>query len=81
MPRNYRQEYDRYQGKPDQIKRRASRNMARRKMIKAGRARIGDGMDVSHSDNNPKNNSSKNLSVKSKKSNRSFPRNKNAGKK
>jgi len=55
--------------------------MARRKMIKAGRARIGDGMDVSHSDNNPKNNSSKNLSVKSKKSNRSFPRNKNAGKK
>jgi hypothetical protein len=27
--RNYRQEYDRYQGKPNQIKRRSSRNKDR----------------------------------------------------
>lgn len=30
--RNYRKEYDDYQGKPEQIKRRAARNKARRKL-------------------------------------------------
>ena len=34
--RNYRQEYDRYQGKPNQIKRRSSRNKARAIMAKKG---------------------------------------------
>jgi len=78
--RNYRQEYDRYQGKPEQIKRRSNRNKARRKLAKKGRVRLGDGMDVDHKNTNPNDNSDKNLSVKTKSSNRSFKRNKNAGK-
>jgi len=40
----------------------------------------GDGKDVHHRDGNPKNRSSKNLSVKSKARNRSFKRTKTAGK-
>jgi len=72
--RNYRQEYDRYQGKPAQKKRRASRNKANRLVGK-------NGMDVDHKDGNPLNNSRKNLKVKPKGTNRSFPRNKRAGKK
>lgn len=69
-PRNYRKEYDDYHGKPEQRKRRSSRNLARRKMVKAGRVKKGDGKDVDHKDRNPKNNSTKNLRVQSKKKNR-----------
>lgn len=47
-PRNFRREYDAYQGKPEQIKNRAKRNAARAEMIKAGRVRKGDGKDVDH---------------------------------
>lgn len=79
--RNYRKEYDNYQGKPEQIERRSSRNKARHKMVAAGKASKGDGKDVDHKDTNPKNNSSKNLRVKSKSSNRSFPRTSKARKK
>ena len=70
-----------YNQKPEQKKRRAQRNAARRKMIKAGKARKGDGKDVAHLDNNPHNNSSSNLRMQSKAKNRSFARNKNAGRK
>lgn len=70
-----------YNSKPEQIKRRGERNAARRKMEKAGKVRKGDGKDVAHKDNNTANNSSKNLAVQSKAKNRSFPRNKNAGRK
>ena len=70
MPRNYRDEYDNYQGRPDQRKNRSSRNKARRKMVIAGRARKGDGRDVHHRDGNPKNNSLKNLTILGKSSNR-----------
>ena len=48
MARDYRKEYDRYQGKPEQIKNRAMRNTARAKMMKAGKAKKGDGKDVAH---------------------------------
>ena len=65
MARNYRKEYDRYQGTAAQKKRRAGRNAARRKMIASGKARKGDGKDVAHKDNNPKNNKSKNLKMQS----------------
>lgn len=68
-----------YNAKPEQKKRRAQRNAARRKMIKAGLARKGDGKDVAHKDNNPNNNSRSNLSIQSKAKNRSFPRNKRGG--
>lgn len=77
--RNYREEYDRYHKKPSQKKRRAKRNAARAKLMKKGRVKLGDGRDVAHKDNNPNNNSGKNLGVQSKSKNRSFPRNKKGG--
>lgn len=46
--RNYRSEYDNYQGKPEQIKKRAERVKARRMMEKTGAAAKGDGKDVDH---------------------------------
>jgi len=67
-----------YNAKPEQKKRRAQRNAARRKMEAAGKVHKGDGKDVAHKDNNPKNNSSSNLAVQSKAKNRSFKRDKNA---
>ena len=76
--RNYRKEYDRYQGKPNQIKRRSSRNKARAIMARKGLVRKGDGKDVHHTTGNPMNNSR--LSVKSKSKNRSFARTRTGGK-
>ena len=82
MASKARQEAQRkYNAKPEQKKRRAQRNAARRQMIKAGKARKGDGKDVAHKDNNPHNNKASNLQMQSKAKNRSFPRNKNAGRK
>lgn len=72
---------DKYNSKPEQKKRRAQRNAARRKMIKAGKVRKGDGKDVAHKDNNTANNSRSNLAVQSKAKNRSFPRTKTARRK
>lgn len=69
-----------YNKKPEQKKRRAQRNAARAKMIKAGKAKKGDGKDVAHRNGNPKDNSSSNLTMQSKKENRSFARTKTAGK-
>ena len=43
MARNYRAEYDNYQGSTKQKKRRAARNRVRRRMIRSGKARKGDG--------------------------------------
>ena len=65
--RNYRREYDQYHGTKLQIKRRASRNKARR----LANGRKGDGLDVDHKDGNPMNNSKENLRKVSKKFNRS----------
>lgn len=48
MARNYKQEYDNYQGTPEQIKKRAERVKARRMMEKTGAAKKGDGKDVDH---------------------------------
>jgi len=81
MARNYKKEYKNYHSSPKQKKNRASRNAARNEKIKAGIVQKGDGKDVHHKDGNPKNNSKKNLSIVNKSSNRSFPRNKKAGKK
>jgi hypothetical protein len=69
-PRNYKQEYDRYHSKDDQIKNRASRNKARRAVVKAkGKAAV-KGKDVDHKDGNPRNNSLANLRLQSKHVNR-----------
>jgi hypothetical protein len=46
--RNYRKEYDEYHAKPEQKKRRAERNNARRKAAKAGKVRKGDNKEVHH---------------------------------
>ena len=68
--RNYAKEYANYQGRPEQIARRSSRNKARRLM--------GDkavkGMDVGHKDNNPLNNDPKNLKMEDPSKNRREPR-------
>ena len=79
--RDYRAEYDRYHASPEQKKKRASRNAARATMVAKGKVRKGDGKDVDHKNSNPKDNAKGNLRVQSKSANRSFPRNKNAGKK
>lgn len=70
MARDYRREYDTYQGTPEQKKARAKRNAARRKLEKEGRVRKGDGKEVDHKDGNPHNNSPKNLRVMSRSANR-----------
>jgi len=77
--RNYRKEYDNYQGSPEQIARRSNRNKARRIMAKKGKVKKGDGKDVHHSSGNPMDNTR--LAVKAKSKNRSFARTKSARKK
>ena len=72
--RNYKSEYKNYHSRPKQKKRRAQRNSARSKMVRAGKARKGDGKDVHHRNRNTKDNRSKNLAVVSKRKNRSFKR-------
>lgn len=75
MARNYKREYETYQGKPEQIKKRAMRNAARAKMVKAGKAHKGDGKDVGHVVALDKGGSNKNgLRMVSKSANRSFDR-------
>ena len=63
MKRDYRKEYDEYHAKPEQKKRRASRNAARNKLAKTGRVSKGDGKEVDHKDMNPRNNKRSNLKV------------------
>lgn len=46
--RDYRKEYDQYQGTPAQKKRRAARNQARRVAIREGRVHKGDGKELDH---------------------------------
>lgn len=46
--RDYKKEYRDYQGTPLQKKRRADRNRARRKAIREGRVRKGDGKELDH---------------------------------
>ena len=68
--RNYAKEYANYQGTPEQIARRSSRNKARRAM--------GDkavkGIDVEHKDNDPLKNSPDNLHNENPSDNRREPR-------
>ena len=76
--RNYRQEYDRYQGKPEQIKRRTARNAARNALKKAG-VNVA-GKDVAHRNGNPRDNRRSNLTVQTASKNRSYARTRTAGK-
>lgn len=80
--RDYKQELaTEKKNHPEKAKKRARNNAARRKMIAAGKARIGDGMDVAHKDNNTKNNKLGNLDLQKPSENRSFKRTKTAGRK
>lgn len=72
MARDYAKEYREYHGRPEQIKRRSGRNQARRKMVKKGLARKGDGKDVHHKDKNTTNNRASNLAIMSRSRNRSI---------
>lgn len=75
MPRDYKREYQTYQGTEQQKKNRAMRNAARRKMVKAGKASKGDGKDVGHVVALDKGGSNKSgLRMVSKSANRSFDR-------
>lgn len=78
--RNYRKEYDNYQGRPEQIANRSKRNQARAKMMEAGLAKKGDGKDVDHAKPLDKggSNSRSNLRIRSRSSNRSFRRTRTA---
>lgn len=73
--RNYKREYETFQGKPEQVKKRAMRNAARAKLTKAGKVHKGDGKDVAHVKALDKGGSNKTgLRVESASANRSFKR-------
>ena len=76
--RDYKKEYENYHSSPEQIKRRAKRNEARR--ILKNRKGI-KGKDVHHKDNNPMNNDKSNLSIVSQNYNRKEPRLREKGEK
>lgn len=81
MARDYRKEYDNYQGTPEQRARNNARKKARREAIKLGLIKPGSKLDINHADGNPLNNKPKNLQPESVHGNRSYPRTKGAGKK
>lgn len=63
-------EYEKFQSSAKAKAERASRNSARRSALKSGRVHKGDGKDIDHKDSNPRHNSSSNLRVVSRKTNR-----------
>lgn len=81
MARDYKQEYAKYQGKPEQIANRSDRNQARAALAKKGVVHKGDGMDVDHKRPLVKggSNAAGNLRAVPKSENRSFARTKKAG--
>ena len=70
--RDYKQEYANYHSKPSQKKKRASRGRARYSLQKKGKVRLGDNKDVDHKNHNANDNSSSNLRVVPKSTNRSY---------
>jgi hypothetical protein len=49
--RNYKKEYKKFQSTDEQKKKRAARNKERRKALKKGTVKKGDGYDMSHTKN------------------------------
>jgi|TARA_Y100000401_G_scaffold105251_1_gene97744 hypothetical protein len=77
VSRNYKREYANETA--TRRKKRVNRNLARRIMKRKGLVKKGDGKDVHHVGGNALNKKSK-LKVVSARTNRSYPRTKNAGK-
>jgi hypothetical protein len=77
MPRNYKQEYENYQGTEASKEDRAQRNKARRMLEKKGVVHKGDGKDVDHKKPLSKGGTTVigNLKAKPAAKNRSFKRN------
>lgn len=77
MARNYKNEYESYQGTEEQKKNRAKRNNARRRLEREGKVSKGDGKDVDHREPLSKGggNGKSNLRVVDANKNRSFKRN------
>ena len=76
--RNYKKE-SKCDAKPLEKKKRVNRNLARRRAMRAGKVKKGDGKDVHHVGGNALKKKGK-VRVVSASTNRSFKRNKNAGK-
>lgn len=76
--RDFKDEYQKYQGTPEQKKNRAKRNAARATAEKAGKVHKGDGKDVDHKVALSKggSNSTSNHRVVKASTNRSFKRTK-----
>lgn len=76
--RDYKKQYEKYDGKDDVKKDRAKRNGARRQLEREGKVSKGDGKDVDHKKPLSKggSNSRSNLRVKSSSANKSFARTK-----
>jgi hypothetical protein len=72
--RDYKHEYDSYHAKPEQKKKRATRNAARREFESEGRVSKGDGKDVDHKKplRSGGTNSASNLRVTTQSNNRSW---------
>lgn len=78
MSRDYKKEYREYHASPEQKKRRAGRNAARRYAIKKGMVKKGDGKEVDHKNYNATDNSPSNLRIVSASTNRSRQPKRNA---
>ena len=76
--RNYKKEQT-YDSQPHVKKKRASRNLARRRAMRAGLVQKGDGKDVHHVNGNALDKNGK-TQVVSASRNRSYPRTRTAGK-
>jgi hypothetical protein len=75
--RNYKKEYENYDGTEDVKKKRAQRNKARRMLEREGKVHKGDGKDVDHKTPLSKGGTTikSNLRVKTASANRSYKRN------
>jgi hypothetical protein len=73
-PRDYKKEYQTYHKK--HLKDNNARHRVRYAAEKAGKVRVGDGREIDHANNNPRDNSPSNTRIMSRKANRGRKRRK-----